>query len=196
MAKTGGQFGRRGNRCAGPVGQLVACCLLLVAGAVVVLVGLVVIAVADRHKQPRCAMDPRRCSVACRGLTSARPRCLRAEAAGQWRLSGCGRPGGRARLPRHRRPAQTITCSMITDVGLPYVDQTGVGRTQRHARRKHRCRESRSTRWRRPVGLCHAVVGQWFLELRFSKICRGSSLGRPSSISPGRSTETDEPLVA
>jgi hypothetical protein len=81
----------------------------------------------------------------------------------------------RARLPRHRRPAETITCSMITDAGLPYVDQTGVGRTQRDAQRKHRCRESRSTRWRRPVGLCHAVVGQWFLELRFSKICRGSS---------------------
>jgi hypothetical protein len=45
--------------------------LLLVVGAVVVLAGLVVIALADRHKQRRCAMDPRRCSVACGCGTSA-----------------------------------------------------------------------------------------------------------------------------
>ena len=45
--------------------------LLLVVGAVVVLAGLVVIALADRHKQRRRAMDPRRCSVACGCGTSA-----------------------------------------------------------------------------------------------------------------------------
>ena len=44
--------------------------LLLVAGAVVVVAGLVVIALAGRHKQRR-AMDPRRCSVACGRATSA-----------------------------------------------------------------------------------------------------------------------------
>jgi hypothetical protein len=76
------------------------------------------------------------------------------------------------------------------------------GLVVRNAQREHRCRESRSTRWR-PVGLCHAVVGQWSLELRFSKICRGSSLGRPSSTSPGRRTksmnrlrDTGMPIVA
>ena len=37
--------------------------VLLVVGAVVVLAGLVVIALAGRHKQRRCAMDPRRCST-------------------------------------------------------------------------------------------------------------------------------------
>ena len=45
--------------------------LLLIVGAVVVLAGVVRIALAGRHKQRRCAMDPRRCSAACRGLTSA-----------------------------------------------------------------------------------------------------------------------------
>ena len=40
--------------------------VLLVVGAVVVLAGLVVIALAGRHKQRRCAMDPRRCSTPCR----------------------------------------------------------------------------------------------------------------------------------
>jgi hypothetical protein len=44
--------------------------LLLVVAAVVVLAGLVVIALAGRHKQRR-AMDPRRCSVACGRATSA-----------------------------------------------------------------------------------------------------------------------------
>jgi hypothetical protein len=43
--------------------------VLLVVGAVVVLAGLVVIALAGRHKQRRCAMDPLRCSTAC--LTAA-----------------------------------------------------------------------------------------------------------------------------
>jgi hypothetical protein len=45
--------------------------LLLVVGAVVVLAGLVVIALAGRHKRRRRAMDPRRCSVACGCGTSA-----------------------------------------------------------------------------------------------------------------------------
>ena len=45
--------------------------VLLVVGAVVVLAGLVVIALAGRHKQRRCAMDPRRCSTPC--LTAAPP---------------------------------------------------------------------------------------------------------------------------
>jgi hypothetical protein len=45
--------------------------LLLVVGAAAVLAGLVLIALAGRHKQRRCAMDPRCCSAACRGLTSA-----------------------------------------------------------------------------------------------------------------------------
>lgn len=45
--------------------------LLLVVGAVVALAGLVVIALADRRKQRRHAMDPRRCSVACGCVTSA-----------------------------------------------------------------------------------------------------------------------------
>jgi hypothetical protein len=45
--------------------------LLLVVGAVVVLAGLVVIALAGRHTQRRRAMDPRRCSVACGRATSA-----------------------------------------------------------------------------------------------------------------------------
>ena len=45
--------------------------LLLVVGTVVVLAGLVVIALADRHKQRRRAMDPRGCSVACGCGTSA-----------------------------------------------------------------------------------------------------------------------------
>jgi hypothetical protein len=43
--------------------------VLLVVGAVVVLAGLVVIALAGRHKRRRCAMDPRRCSTPC--LTAA-----------------------------------------------------------------------------------------------------------------------------
>jgi len=67
--------------------------VLLVAGAVVVLVGLVVIAVADRHKQPRCAMDPRRCSVACRGLTSGRPRCPQSRGSGSVALERVWPPG-------------------------------------------------------------------------------------------------------
>jgi hypothetical protein len=45
--------------------------VLLVAGAVVALAGLVVIALADQRKRRRCAMDPQRCSVACHDLTSA-----------------------------------------------------------------------------------------------------------------------------
>jgi hypothetical protein len=45
--------------------------LLLVVGAVVVLAGLVVIALAGRHTQRRRAIDPRRCSVACGRATSA-----------------------------------------------------------------------------------------------------------------------------
>jgi hypothetical protein len=45
--------------------------LLLVGGAVVMLTGLVVIALAGRYKQRRRAMDPRRCSVACGCGTSA-----------------------------------------------------------------------------------------------------------------------------
>jgi hypothetical protein len=45
--------------------------LLLVVGAVVVLAGLVVIALAGRHKQRRRAMDPRPCPVACGRATSA-----------------------------------------------------------------------------------------------------------------------------
>ena len=44
---------------------------LLVAGAVVALAGLVMIAVADQRQRRRCAMDPQRCSVACHDLTSA-----------------------------------------------------------------------------------------------------------------------------
>ena len=43
--------------------------VLLVVGAVVVLAGLVVIALAGRHKQRRCALDPRRSSTPC--LTAA-----------------------------------------------------------------------------------------------------------------------------
>jgi hypothetical protein len=39
--------------------------VLVVVGAVVVLAGLVVIALAGRHKRRRCAMDPRRCSTPC-----------------------------------------------------------------------------------------------------------------------------------
>ena len=39
--------------------------VLLVVGAVVVLAGLVVIALAGRHKQRRCALDPRRSSTPC-----------------------------------------------------------------------------------------------------------------------------------
>ena len=44
---------------------------LLVAGAVVALAGLVMIALADQRKGRRCAMDPQRCSVAYHDLTSA-----------------------------------------------------------------------------------------------------------------------------
>jgi hypothetical protein len=44
---------------------------LLVAGAVVALAGLVVIALADHCGRRRCAMDPQRCSGACHDLTSA-----------------------------------------------------------------------------------------------------------------------------
>jgi hypothetical protein len=44
---------------------------LLVAGAVVALAGLVMIALADHRQRRRCAMDPQRCSVACHDLTSA-----------------------------------------------------------------------------------------------------------------------------
>jgi hypothetical protein len=46
--------------------------LLLVVGAVVVLAGLVLIALAGRHEQRHCATDLRRCSVACHDLRSAR----------------------------------------------------------------------------------------------------------------------------
>ena len=45
--------------------------VLLVVGAVVVLAGLVMIALAGRHKQRHCAMNPRPCSAACHDLTSA-----------------------------------------------------------------------------------------------------------------------------
>jgi hypothetical protein len=45
--------------------------LLLVVGAVVVLAGLVMSALAGQHEQRRRAMDPRRCSVACGRATSA-----------------------------------------------------------------------------------------------------------------------------
>jgi hypothetical protein len=45
--------------------------VLLVAGAVVVLAGLVVIALVGRRKQQGCAVDPQRCSPACRCVTSA-----------------------------------------------------------------------------------------------------------------------------
>ena len=45
--------------------------LLLVVGAVVLLAGLVVIALAGRHMRRRRAMDARRCSVACGCGTSA-----------------------------------------------------------------------------------------------------------------------------
>ena len=44
--------------------------VLVVVGAVVVLAGLVVIALAGRHKRRRCAMDPLCCSTPC--LTAAR----------------------------------------------------------------------------------------------------------------------------
>jgi Ca2+/Na+ antiporter len=44
---------------------------LLVAGAVVGLAGLVVIALADQHRRRRCAMDPQHSSAACHDLTSA-----------------------------------------------------------------------------------------------------------------------------
>ena len=43
--------------------------VLVVVGAVVVLAGLVVIALAGRHKRRRCVMDPLRCSTPC--LTAA-----------------------------------------------------------------------------------------------------------------------------
>jgi hypothetical protein len=39
--------------------------VLVVVGAVVVLAGLVVIALAGRHKRRRCVMDPLRCSTPC-----------------------------------------------------------------------------------------------------------------------------------
>ena len=45
--------------------------LLLVVGAVVVVAGLVVIALAGRPKQRRRAIDPRRCTIACVRATSA-----------------------------------------------------------------------------------------------------------------------------
>ena len=45
--------------------------LLLVVGAILVLVGLLMIASAGRHRQRRRAMDPRRCSIACGRATSA-----------------------------------------------------------------------------------------------------------------------------
>jgi hypothetical protein len=44
---------------------------LLIAGAVVALAGLVVIALADQRKRRCCAMDPQRCSVACHDVASA-----------------------------------------------------------------------------------------------------------------------------
>jgi hypothetical protein len=44
--------------------------LLLVVGAVVVLAGPVVIALAGRRMRRRSAMDPRRCSVACGDATA------------------------------------------------------------------------------------------------------------------------------
>ena len=76
--------------------------LLLVVGAVVVLAGLVVIALADRHKQRRRAMDPRRCSVACGCGTSApslrsKP-SQRVGGARAWEWRRCGQPPGA--LPR------------------------------------------------------------------------------------------------
>ena len=45
--------------------------LLLAVGAIVVLVGLLMIALPGRHEQPRRAMVPRRCSIACGRATSA-----------------------------------------------------------------------------------------------------------------------------
>jgi len=45
--------------------------VLLVVGAVVVLAGLVVIALANRRLERRCAKDPQRCSAARHDLTSA-----------------------------------------------------------------------------------------------------------------------------
>jgi hypothetical protein len=47
--------------------------VLLVAGAVVALAGLAVIALGGRRKRRRCAMDRRRCSAACRGLMRLPP---------------------------------------------------------------------------------------------------------------------------
>jgi hypothetical protein len=55
--------------------------VLLVAGAVVTLAGLAVIALGGRRERRRCATDRRRCSAACRGLT---------------RLSCCPEPSQRA----------------------------------------------------------------------------------------------------
>jgi hypothetical protein len=76
--------------------------LQLVVGAVTVLPGLVMIALAGRHKQRRRAMDPRRCSVASGCGTSApslysKPR-QRVGGAGAWEW----RPGGQhpGALPR------------------------------------------------------------------------------------------------
>lgn len=46
--------------------------VLLVAGAVAMLAGLV-IAFTDRRMRQRCAMDPRGCSTACHDLRSAPP---------------------------------------------------------------------------------------------------------------------------
>jgi hypothetical protein len=45
--------------------------VLLVAGAVVVLAGLVVIALVGRPEQQDCAVDPQRCSPACPCVRSA-----------------------------------------------------------------------------------------------------------------------------
>ena len=47
--------------------------VLLVAGAVVALAGLAVIALGGRRRRRRCGMDRRRCSAACRGLARLTP---------------------------------------------------------------------------------------------------------------------------
>jgi hypothetical protein len=81
--------------------------VLLAVGAVVVLAGLVVIALAGRHKQRRCAMDPRRCSTPC--LTAAlldQEKIVgiqtgHADLNESWQVVEY--PGGPAGLPDHRK---------------------------------------------------------------------------------------------
>jgi hypothetical protein len=82
---------------------------LLVAGAVVALAGLVMIALADQRKRRRCAMDPQRCSVAYHDLTSAPSFALGAE------------PAGRRAPRRHEcagRPSSCRQLSLANDVPL------------------------------------------------------------------------------